>query len=316
MIIATTPLRISLFGGSTDHPSFINEYGYGSVISFASNLKTYVSLSQDTFGYNQKDHKYIINYSRREEVDKVDDIQNELVKAVFKQFELDPLMVTLTSDVFSQGSGLASSSSYIISLIKAISMFKNITITDSEICALAYKIELSLNPYCGLQDPYGCGIGGFKRLEFDGERRVKVEFLPGEMFDEHDIYLLFTGITRDSKSVLRDISINVQKSFPLLKIVDHAYDALLDRKYDLVFEYLRESWNEKKKTSELIIGNRTLRELDDRLNNNSNILAHKLCGAGNGGFFVCFTEKNCVRNDQQIGIKVSLSTDGIGGYVV
>ena len=224
-------------------------------------------------------------------------------------------MVTLTSDVFSQGSGLASSSSYILSLIKAISMFKGIRITDSEICALAYDIELLLNPYCGLQDPYGCGIGGFKRLEFSGERGVKVEFLPSELFDEYDIYLIFTGITRESKSVLRDVSNNVEKSFPLLKLVEDAYNALRDRKYELVFECLKESWNEKKKTSTLIVGNPALQELDARLGRNANILAHKLCGAGNGGFFVCFTEKDFLRaDDPRFGVKVSLSTDGIGGY--
>ena len=50
MIIASCPLRISLFGGSTDNPYFVKKYGYGSVISFTSDLKTYVTISQDKFG--------------------------------------------------------------------------------------------------------------------------------------------------------------------------------------------------------------------------------------------------------------------------
>ena len=62
------PLRISLFGGSTDNPYFVEKYGRGSVISFTSNLKTYVTISQDKFGLNKDKHKYIINYSKREEV--------------------------------------------------------------------------------------------------------------------------------------------------------------------------------------------------------------------------------------------------------
>ena len=46
MYIAHCPLRISLFGGSTDSPYFVEKYGYGSVISFASNLKTYVTVGR------------------------------------------------------------------------------------------------------------------------------------------------------------------------------------------------------------------------------------------------------------------------------
>ena len=78
MIIASCPLRISLFGGSTDNPYFVEKHGYGSVISFTSNLKTYVTISQDRFGFNKEGHKYIINYSKREEVSSVSEIKMKL----------------------------------------------------------------------------------------------------------------------------------------------------------------------------------------------------------------------------------------------
>ena len=67
MIIASCPLRISLFGGSTDNPYFVKKYGYGSVISFTSDLKTYVTISQDKFGFN-KDQQSTLLITRREEV--------------------------------------------------------------------------------------------------------------------------------------------------------------------------------------------------------------------------------------------------------
>lgn len=164
MIIASCPLRISLFGGSTDNPYFVDKFGYGSVISFTCDLKTYVTISQDKFGFNRDQHKYIINYSRREEVSTIEEIQNDVVRVVLEYFNMPPVQVTLTSDAYSQGSGLASSSSYIISLIKACTLFLNNQMTDVEICKLAYELELKFNPYCGYQDPYGCGIGGFKRI--------------------------------------------------------------------------------------------------------------------------------------------------------
>ena len=80
MIISSCPLRISLVGGSTDNPKFLEKYGTGSVISFASNLHTYITLHQDVFGATSLDKKYIINYSKRESVYNVHDIENELIR--------------------------------------------------------------------------------------------------------------------------------------------------------------------------------------------------------------------------------------------
>ena len=118
MYVASCPLRVSLFGGSTDNPYFVEKYGRGSVISFTSNLKTYITLHEDKMGFNTDGRKYIGNYSRREETEYIDDIQNELVRIVLNHFDVHPISVTMKSDAYSQGSGLASSSSYIISLIK------------------------------------------------------------------------------------------------------------------------------------------------------------------------------------------------------
>jgi D-glycero-alpha-D-manno-heptose-7-phosphate kinase len=317
VIVASTPLRISLFGGSTDSPAFIDEFGRGAVISFASNLKTYVTISQDTFGFNSRDNKYIINYSKREEVGNVFDIQNELVKAVCERFSIGPVTISLTSDVFSQGSGLASSSSYIISLIKAFAAFKDMAITDSEICSIAYEIELSLNPYCGLQDPYGCGLGGFKRFDFRTNRRVSVEFLPLTIFSVYDCHLIFTGVTRESKVVLEDLSRHVGKAVPLLDMVDLAYGALLDEKFDVVLDLLNLSWEQKKRTSTLIAENPIIQALDSKLSADERILAHKLCGAGNGGYFLCFTHKNALQDSNRLGtVEVAVSSVGIEGSVI
>lgn len=316
MIIASTPLRISLFGGSTDTPAFIEKYGRGSVISFASNLRTYATISKDTFGFNSKDDKYIVNYSRREETEDVDDIQNELVRAVLARFPTEPITVSLTSDVFSHGSGLASSSSYIISLIKAVTAFNGQTMTDSEICSIAYEIELILNPYCGLQDPYGCGLGGFKRLDFRDGRKVSIEFLPIKLFQEYDCHLIFTGITRQSEGVLKDVSDNVDKALPILKLVDAAYQAMIEDRFLDVLEFLNESWDAKKKTSNLVASNSKIADLDSLLARDDRVLAHKLCGAGNGGFFLCFTKKGTVDSQKLGSVKVTLSAEGIRGYVI
>ena len=64
MIVTSTPMRISLFGGSTDHPNFIKKFKKSMIISFASNLK-HTFVFQEIY-FNNHDQSYLINYSKRE----------------------------------------------------------------------------------------------------------------------------------------------------------------------------------------------------------------------------------------------------------
>jgi len=312
MIIASCPLRISLFGGSTDNPYFVEKNGYGSVISFTSNLKTYVTISQDRFGFNKEGHKYIINYSKREEVSSVSEIENEVVRTVLEYFDMPPVHVTLTSDAYSQGSGLASSSSYTISLIKACSIFLNQKYSDSQICKLAHQLELKYNPYCGYQDPYGCGIGGFKRMEFYKDSRIKYEFLPNDLFDRYDMFLIYTGVTRNSRKILADITQNLDKVKPLLDIVEEAYSDVYTKAPINLLYHLKNAWDAKKKVSSIINENPEIKRLDDELSHNKHVLAHKLCGAGNGGFFLTFAQKNGLTLPKN-AVKINVVTEGVLG---
>ena len=315
MYIASCPLRISLFGGSTDNPYFVEKYGRGSVISFTSNLKTYVTISQDKFGFNRDKHKYIINYSKREEVSTIDDIQNEVVRTVLKHFKMPPVQVTLTSDAYSQGSGLASSSSYTISLIKSCCLFFNLSITDNDVCKLAYKLERIYNPFCGYQDPYGCGVGGFKRINFYNETSITYEFLSTDIFECYDTHLVFTGVTRNSKRILKNVTENLDKIQPLLDTADDAYQTLVDNNYDRFLYLLGKSWSQKKKTSSTIAENETIREIDSILEQNDTICAHKLCGAGNGGFFLTFSEKDTLKIPYDC-VKISVEPKGVYGQSI
>lgn len=312
MYVSSCPLRVSLFGGSTDNPYFVEKYGYGAVISFTCDLKTYITLHEDKVGYNMQGNKYIINYSKREETKLIEDIQNEVVRGVLNYFGCRPVTISMTSDSYSQGSGLASSSSYIISLIKSISMFKNIEMTDIEICSLAYKLEREFNQYCGYQDPYGCGIGGFKRIEFQKGGIVKYDFQSTELFNNYDAHLVFTGVTRNSKNILKDISKNIDKITPLLDTLEVAYDCLLQKNYDEFLYHLNKSWEQKKQTSSSIVENKTIKDIDDYLLNNPLVIAHKLCGAGNGGFFLTFSEKGKLTLPYS-SVKINISSDGVKG---
>jgi len=314
MYIASCPLRVSLFGGSTDNPYFVEKYGRGSVISFTSNLKTYVAISQDTIGYNNQG-KYIINYSRREEVSSINEIENEVVRTVLEYYNMPPVQVTLTSDAYSQGSGLASSSSYTISLIKACCLFLDKSITDNDACKLAYHLERTYNPYCGYQDPYGCGVGGFKRINFMGDNSVTYEFLPTDLFECYDTHLVFSGVTRNSKGILKKVSKNLDKVKPLLKTCDKAYDTLMKKNLDKFLFLLGKSWHQKKETSSSIAECDTIIEIDHVLEKNDTVCAHKLCGAGNGGFFLVFSEKDTL-NIPYDCVRITVEPNGVYGSKV
>jgi D-glycero-alpha-D-manno-heptose-7-phosphate kinase len=312
MIISSCPLRISLFGGSTDNPIFLKKYGIGSIISFASSLRTYTTIFQDKLGYNQNQQKFIINYTNREEVIKYDEIKNELVKTFLEYFNISPVTINMHSDVYSQGSGLASSSSYLINLINCYSILNNISLSQSEICKLALDIERKFNPYCGLQDPYGCGIGGFKKMDFDSKENVSITYLPTEFFKIYNMFLIFTGINRNSKNILKHVSTNTDKILPILNIVEKAYEALQEKKYNLIFDLINESWNQKKMISSEILNNENIILIDNYLTEDKNILAHRLCGAGGGGFFLAFSLKKELDIPFKY-VKLNISSEGVNG---
>lgn len=309
MIVSSCPLRVSLVGGSTDHPYFIERYGHGSVISFASNLRTYVTLHEDVFGVNAIENSYNISYSKRETVKEISAIRNEMVRHCLEYLAVKHINCSLVSDVFSAGSGLASSSSYLQALIKAIFVWRGQTITEFGVCKIAEQIERKFNPLVGQQDFFG-STGGFKRINFFKDKDPVIRYLDESIFETMDTYLLYTGIVRNSTSVLE--TLETEKSLPLISDVDDLEHAINSCNINLFNEIMKRSWHNKKLTSRLICENQTLVDLDKDLSMNSNVYSHKLCGAGNGGYFLVFTKKNTqLSNDYPYCRRISISETGL-----
>lgn len=311
MIVTSCPLRVSLVGGSTDHPRFIERYGHGSVISFPSSLRTYVSVHQDVFGTNSIDHNYNINYSKRETVKRIDEIQNELVRYCFEYLDVRQINCTLTSDIYSVGSGLAASSAYLQALIKSIYVMREKSISGFEVCKIAEQIERRLNPLVGQQDFYG-SLGGFKRINFFKDRDPEVIFLSTKVFNDMDMHLIYTGVLRNSTSVLE--SLDIEKSVTMLDDVIQLEQAINQTDITWFNEIINKSWATKKNTSVLICENPVLSSMDDLLSKDKQVLSHKLCGAGNGGYFLVFTRSgaNLSTSYPHLTIKqISISETGL-----
>ena len=288
MIISTCPLRVSFAGGSTDLQDFVDQNGYGSVINCSIDLQTYITLHRDVVGFSSSLHRYIVNYSVREEVEDFNAIKNNLVRECFKEFNVDPCTCSLTSDIFSSGSGLASSSSYLVGLIKAVAYQKEMTASNFDICRKSMVIERRFNELVGYQDPFGCGLGGVNRLHIRKPNIVEQEPIQTDIFNKMDMYLIHTKLNRKSTRLLKDIDKN--KTVHLLPLVNAMQEAMLKSDVSLFSKIVNEGWERKKESNPLITKKRQVELMDESLSSNTEILSHRLCRAGNGGFFLVFAK--------------------------
>jgi galactokinase/mevalonate kinase-like predicted kinase len=119
-------------------------------------------------------------------------------------------------------------------------------------------------------------------------------------------------VTRNSKKVLKSVTDNLYKVKPLLDTVDTAQEAIIDSNTQRFFQLMGDSWKQKKETSSTITENERIKQIDEELENNPTILAHKLCGAGNGGFFLTFSEKGQLTTELD-SVRINLTVDGVSG---
>ena len=155
-------------------------------------------------------------------------------------------------------------------------------------------------------------MGGFKRIEFYNINTTKFEYLPTDLFREYDTHLVFTGVTRNSKKILKSVTGNLEKVKPLLKITDQAYKSIKEKEHYKVLRQLSKGWNQKKKTSSMISENHHIQDMDNILSTCESVVSHKLCGAGNGGFFLTFSEKDTL-NIPYDSVKIKVVSEGVKG---
>ena len=281
--VTRCPLRISLAGGSTDLQAYLNKYKEGLVLSFTPNLYTYIVMKKSA------DEYYKIIYSKIERVLNSRDIKNDIAREVLTYFKMPPVEIIYTADIPSSGSGLASSSSYMINLIKACLQFQGKEITSTKIGELAIMLERNFNPLTGYQDIWGCLREGFKALKFDSNGLTSYQNLPDTIFKKYDFYLVPTDATRSSTDVLE--TIDYGKVHEMSSTTNLMLDALIKEEYDKVNFLIKSGWEQKKLTSPSIV-NEKVKAIETILSRLPNISSYRLIGAGNGGYFLVLTEKN------------------------
>ena len=295
MIISQTPLRISFAGGGTDLASFY-KHDEGWIISSAIDKYIFVIIKE------RFDNKIYINYSKKEIVDCVDEIEHDLVRETMRKTKVEKgVEITTLADIPSSGSGLGSSSSVTVGLLNALYAFQGEQVTADRLAREACEIEINiLGKPIGKQDQYIAAFGGIRFFKFKPNEEVIVEKIDLEnSFNRKfgaNLLLFFTGKTRSSDNILSEQKQNTLHKIEILRDMKHHAAEIRERiearKFDEVGRILAESWNLKKQLASQI-SNGDIDQMYARAIN-AGALGGKISGAGGGGFLLMY----CPREKQ------------------
>jgi len=299
MIVVRAPLRISFVGGGTDIADFYRKHP-GRVISTAIDKFVYVAINRTPLI-----PKISARYSISETVDRPDDLQHTRIKAALLDMGIGKGIEIGSFASLPAKTGLGSSSSFSVALIKGLNAFAGKKMDKKEVAEAASRLEIELlGEPIGKQDQYAAAMGGFNVIQFNPDESVDVEPVlldyKKRLGLENNLLLFYTGLTRAASSVLTEQKANIGSKFETLKemagSVDEFRDRLLVGDFKRLGGMLHEGWL-KKKSLASNVSNSTI---DDLYNAGMDAGAWggKVLGAGGGGcvmFIVADDKKPAVR---------------------
>jgi D-glycero-alpha-D-manno-heptose-7-phosphate kinase len=306
LIIVQTPLRISFFGGGTDFRPFFMQEG-GCVLSTAIDKYIFVTIK------HRFDSKLRIGYTETEMVDEVNQIHHELIRESLQMTRIDRgVEITTMGDIPSEGSGLGSSSTVTVGALHAMYAYLGEIVPAERLAREACEIEIEiLKRPIGIQDQYIAAYGGLRFFEFLPNGQVTTEKIKlsseAERALNNNFMLFFTGMSRDSSSILKEqvgnLKDRMQELRELKQMAYEARCALELENFDELGVLLHRSWELKKRLAGTISNERINEMYESALS--AGAIGGKVAGAGGGGFlllYVPFERQNKVRmklNDLQ-----------------
>ena len=291
MIIARSPLRISLGGGGTDLPSYYLEHE-GFLIAAAIDKYVYVTINRP---FNEGIY---LKYSEIEHVKTVDEVSHNIIREALKLENLNTPQVEISSIAdLPSGTGLGSSGSFTTALLKALYAYRHRHINPEELAELACAIEIDrLKEPIGKQDQYIASVGGITCFAFHKDNSVTFAPLKisRETFHklEDNLLLFFTGFSRSASEILKDQHIKSQKNdvdmlnnLHFVKEIGYlSKDALESGNTDKFGELMHQHWEHKKKRS----GGMSNQDIDTwyEIALKNGAIGGKVVGAGGGGFLM------------------------------
>lgn len=292
MIISRTPLRISIGGGGTDLPSYYSAAG-GHVISVAIDKYIYIAINE-TFT-----NDYFLKYSQLERVETRSEIKHPIIREALTMLEIDPSVEIISMADIPAGTGLGSSGSFTVGLLKALYAHRKEHVPAQHLAELACHIEMDrLGEPVGKQDQFIAAFGGLTSFNFRKDGAVAAEAMkmpPGCMNDlEHSLLLFFTGYSRSAGSILQDQATrSAEGDGDMRRNLDETLElgyriktALETGEPDAYGELLNEHWQRKRRRS-TGMSNPMIDELYE-FGLAQGASGGKLVGAGAGGFLLFY----------------------------
>ena len=308
IVRSKAPLRVGFAGGGTDVSPYSDMYG-GAILNASINMYAYASIEP------RKDGRIILHAVDKnvklkfESTEKLPlDGNLDLLKAIYNRIagnwgnkKLSFEFITFVDAP--PGSGLDSSSTLVIAIIKAFAEWLKLSLTDYEIANLAYIIERKdLNYAGGKQDQYAATFRGFNFMEFYSNDKVIVNPLRirNNILNElaNNIILYYTGTSRLSSEIIEKQQVSVKQNSPKSVEAMHQTkemavvmkEAILKGKLDDIGPIMMQAWEYKKKMAEGI-SNEKIDEIYEAAIK-AGASGGKISGAGGGGFMFYYCPGN------------------------
>jgi D-glycero-alpha-D-manno-heptose-7-phosphate kinase len=292
MLITRTPLRISIGGGGTDLPSYYTRRG-GFVVSAAIDKYIYIGINR-TFTDD-----YFLKYSALERVKHVEEIDHSIIRSALMLHDVGPSLEIVSLADIPAGTGLGSSGSFTVGLLRALHAFKREHVTAGDLAERAAHVEMNvLGRAAGKQDHYIASFGGITCFELEPDGTVHVSPLSISTKTLHDLeenlLMFFTGYSREADSLLADQRTRSEEGNQKMLSNLEGVERLGRRIREVLeagdtFEFaslMHEHWQRKRERSTSMSNDAINRWYDVGIANGAH--GGKLIGAGGGGFLLFY----------------------------
>lgn len=303
VIRARAPLRLGLAGGGTDVSPYCDEHG-GLILNATIDRYAYATirlLDEPMLRFVAADRQEAIDLPLDDPL--AQDGRMDLHKAVYRaMIDQRPAARRLPMELVTfcdapAGSGLGSSSTLVVAMLRAFDELLNAAMDDYALAHLAYRIE---RQDCGLaggrQDQYSATFGGFNFMEFYADDRVVVNTLrikPWIVSElEASLVLFYTGVSRESATIIADQKKNLSSGSTTTLDAMHGIkreamvmkECLLKGDFAGIVQSMHQGWASKK-ASARTVSNAHIDGIYEAAMQ-SGALGGKVSGAGGGGFMM------------------------------